>query len=102
MTICFHAGAIEHKRKLGSLGNAALSKAIGAPKKGRIVFDVTAGLGRDAYAMAYWGCQVTAIERVSEIFVELEQARHEACQFSSAHRRLFERLKFIHDDSKKF
>ena len=46
------------------LQSALIKKAVGLKKTTKLsVLDLTAGLGRDAFALTYFGCDVTMIER---------------------------------------
>ena len=60
----FVAGALDYRRRHGGGRNQALARAIGL-KSGKkpVVFDATAGLGRDAFILASLGCRVLMAER---------------------------------------
>lgn len=67
--IDFTSGAVAHRRSQG--GGELIIKALGGSKQNPPrVIDVTAGLGRDSFVMANWGCVVTMLER-SAIIAEL-------------------------------
>lgn len=58
----FQSAAAENRRKAGK--GLLIAKAIGVrPSYAPAVLDATAGLGRDSYALAALGCEVTAVER---------------------------------------
>lgn len=60
----FAAGAVAHRRRFGGGRNQPLARAVGL--KGAAaptVADVTAGLGRDAFVLAWLGCTVRLVER---------------------------------------
>ena len=60
----FAAGAVAHRRRFGGGRNQPLARAVGL--KGGVaptVADVTAGLGRDAFVLAWLGCTVRLVER---------------------------------------
>jgi 16S rRNA (guanine1516-N2)-methyltransferase len=83
---------IERSPQEKDLLRAALGKA--KSSKGLRILDATAGLGRDALRMAYWGHLVVACERSPQISAELIKAHQEAKEhpfFSS----WIERLKII-------
>jgi 16S rRNA (guanine1516-N2)-methyltransferase len=66
-TVALDAGRGALQRRLSSARrNDALPRAVGLPRRATPpdVVDATAGLGRDAMALASLGCRVTAIERV--------------------------------------
>ncbi len=60
----FVGGKNAHRRQFGGGRNQPLARAIGL-KKGALpaIFDVTAGMGKDAFVMATLGCDVTLFER---------------------------------------
>ena len=60
----FVAGALDYRRRHGGGRNQALARAVGL-KGGKkpVVFDATAGLGRDAFILASLGCRVLLAER---------------------------------------
>lgn len=67
----FDSAASTYRRTKG--GGELLVKAVGGDKQNRpIVFDATAGLGRDSFVLASWGYPVTLSER-SPIIAELLQ-----------------------------
>ncbi|NQU50520.1 MAG: class I SAM-dependent methyltransferase [Planctomycetes bacterium] len=69
----FLTGAMGYRRR-HSGRNQAIARAIGL-KKGRplpTVWDLTAGLGRDSFVLAWLGCRVVAIERDPRVFALLE------------------------------
>lgn len=73
--IDFIAGAVAHRRKFGGGKSQMLAKAAGIKDKLRpSVLDLTAGLGKDAFVLACLGCEVTLVERHSEVFDALTEA----------------------------
>lgn len=60
----FAGGAAAHRRKFGGGKGQMIAKAVGL-KSGVLpsVYDLTAGLGGDAFVLASLGCQVTLLER---------------------------------------
>jgi len=95
----FISGPIAHRGKVESIRRQPLAKAIGLHVGMPLtIIDATAGLARDAFQMASWGCKVIAIER-SEILFELVQ---DGLQRGSRHRPLAKvasRITLIHGDS---
>lgn len=60
----FNSGAITYRRRLGGGRRQPIAKAVGL--KGGLnprVLDPTAGLGRDAFVLAWLGCSVQMVER---------------------------------------
>lgn len=60
----FVEGANAHRRKFGGGKKQDLSRAVGLDKRANLqVFDLTAGLGRDAFVLASLGATVNLVER---------------------------------------
>ena len=60
----FAGGALGHRLRFGGGRGQPLARAIGIkPGFDPVVWDATAGLGRDAFVLASIGCQVTLCER---------------------------------------
>lgn len=58
----FASGVAAHRRLRG--GGELIVKAVGGSQQRRpLVLDATAGLGRDSFVLASWGCDVTLCER---------------------------------------
>lgn len=71
LVIDFTSGKSRHRRIFGGGKNQPLARAVGI--KGQYfpdILDITAGLGRDAFVLATFGCQVRLLER-SEVVVAL-------------------------------
>jgi len=69
----FAAGRFRHRLRFGGRGSQALARAVGW-KRGTpapAVVDATAGLGRDAFLLAWLGCRVTAVERSPAVWLLL-------------------------------
>ncbi len=69
------SGQMNFRKLHGGGRKEPLAKAVGV--KGEIipsVIDATAGMGREAYLLAYLGCQVTALERQPITFLLLQDA----------------------------
>ena len=75
--IDFLAQASSNRLRRGGARRELLAKATGL-KDGLRVIDCTAGLGRDAFTLAYLGCDVTMIERSAEMALLLEDALQRA------------------------
>lgn len=68
----FSAGAVDHRRKFGGGRGQDIAKAVGLNKGVTPrVLDATAGLGRDAFALASLGCHVDMLERSPVVFALL-------------------------------
>ncbi len=73
LSIDFDLNRRDYHRKIG--GKDPFLKAIGKKIAGKKVLDLTAGLGRDAVFLAQQGFDVIALERNSEIYSYLDQAK---------------------------
>lgn len=77
----FLQGKIHYRRIKASANKELLGKAIGITKqKNKVVFDLTAGWGNDAFIMACLGAKVTMIERSPIIGALLKDAWQRAQQ----------------------
>ena len=79
----------------------AIAKAIGL-KQGRplpTVWDLTAGLGRDSFVLAWLGCQVTAVERDPRIHALLADGLRRAEDDPDASAGLAHRLQLVQADA---
>jgi len=61
----------------------ALARAVGLPKGLRRVIDATAGLGRDSFLLAGWGCEVVAYERSPVMLALLHDGWKRACHIAA-------------------
>lgn len=69
----FTDGTLDFRRRRGGIRKEAIARAVGLRGNARTtVFDVTAGLGRDAFILASLGCRVFMFERSPVIAVLLE------------------------------
>jgi len=66
----FVRGPTAYRRLTSRGGRELLARAFGPKKSHKTVLDATAGLGRDAFLMAFLGYEVTAVER-SPVLAEL-------------------------------
>lgn len=77
----FVTGMMAHRRKYGGGKGQLIARAVGIESGIRpSVWDVTAGLGRDAFVLATLGCQVTLIERHPVIQALLAEGLTHAAQ----------------------
>lgn len=73
VSVDFAAPAMLHRRRGGQ--NELLGRAVGVRAERKpVVFDATAGLGRDAFVLADLGCRVTLSERSAVLAWLLQQA----------------------------
>lgn len=99
----FASGALAHRRRFGGGRNQALAKAVGL--KGRIrpaVLDPTAGLGRDAFALAALGCTVKMVERSPLVAALLEDGLRRAMTDPEIGSWMNERMSLVDADGRVF
>ena len=97
----FVGGANRHRRLYGGGRGQAIAQAVGLKKlrKPRVA-DLTAGLGRDAFALAALGCDVTLVERSPVVHVLLQDGLNRALQSDDVNlREIVSRMRLVHADS---
>lgn len=94
--VSFTEGHAAHRLRFGGGRGQAIARASGL-KGGNTpsVFDLTAGLGRDAFVLASLGCKVTMIERNPVIAVLLEDGLRRAREDSEIGHWVAERLSLL-------
>lgn len=101
--IDFVGGKLGVRRRQGRLVHDPLVRAIG--RKGRDetwqVFDATAGLGRDAFLMAWAGCRVTLAERSPVVAALLEDGLARAMNDAEVGSVVRERLHLVRGDARE-
>ena len=96
----FVTGSMRHRCQYGGGRKQLLARAIGLHKKKTLsICDVSAGLGRDAFILAYLGAQITMIERSPIIGALLEDGWQRAQDLPSV-KKLFWQLHLM--DSKLY
>lgn len=63
LRVDFVTGSTAFRKRSGNQRRQLIARAIGLRKGTCVLFDATAGLGRDAFLFACLGCNVTAVER---------------------------------------
>lgn len=100
----FCAGAAAHRRKFGGGKGQMIAKAVGL-KSGvyPTVFDMTAGLGGDAFVLASLGCEVTMLERNPVVHALLADGLARARRFGHEEDeellRIVERMRLVSGNS---
>jgi 16S rRNA (guanine1516-N2)-methyltransferase len=94
----FVAGPLGYARRVARFG--LLYQAIGFKSGRPTVLDATAGLGRDAFRLAYHGCQVTAMERSPILFALLQDGLDRANRVPELHEHLGDRLRLLQGDAR--
>lgn len=96
----FASDALAYRRKQRSIKSEAIARACGV-KGGQPlqVLDATAGLGRDAFVLASFGCQVKMIERSSIVAALLDDGLKRAAQDAELASWLPSRMTLLHGKS---
>ncbi len=94
----FVGGPLGYARRVNRFG--LLFRAVGFHSGRPTVLDATAGLGRDAFRLAYHGCRVTAIERSPILFVLLQDGLERAARVPEIHEHLGDRLHLLNADAR--
>ncbi len=109
VSVCvdFVHGRTAYRIRHGGGRKGELSRAIGVPRANRPlrVLDLTAGLGRDAFLLASWGCFVLAIERHPQIHALLADGLQRAWADAGTAALLSddpERLRLIQRDGREY
>ncbi len=95
----FVAGPLGYARRMPRFG--LLYQAVGFRGGRPSVLDATAGLGADAFRLAWHGCHVTAVERSPVLFALLEDGLERALREPEIRERLGDRLRLIHADARE-
>jgi 16S rRNA (guanine1516-N2)-methyltransferase len=96
----FVDGPLGYTRRVNRFG--LLFKAVSYRSGQLTVLDANAGLCRDAFRLAYHGCNVTAIERSPILFRLLEDGLNRATRVPEIHEHLGDRLRLVHADARDF
>ena len=96
LSVSFNEGHAAHRLRFGGGRGQAIARACGL-KGGNTprIFDLTAGLGRDAFVLASLGCEVTMIERNPVIAVLLEDGLRRAREDSEIGQWVTKRLSLV-------
>ena len=79
VSVDFVGGALGHRLRFGGGRGQPLARAVGIkPGFDPVVWDATAGLGRDAFVLASIGCKVTLCERSPELSALLDDGLQRA------------------------
>lgn len=96
----FVDGPIGYARRRNRFG--LLYQAVGFPRLRPSVIDATAGLGADAFRLAYHGCSVIAVERSPLLFALLQDGLNRAMRDAEIRTKLGVRLNFVLADARSF
>lgn len=95
----FVGGPLGYARRVPRFG--LLYQAVGFRGGRPSVLDATAGLGADAFRLAWHGCRVTAVERSPVLFALLEDGLERALREPEIRERLAGRLRLVHADARE-
>jgi 16S rRNA (guanine1516-N2)-methyltransferase len=99
----FTSPTMTYRLKHGGGRGQALARAVGLKKGWQpTVIDVTAGLGRDSFILAYLGCHVHMLERSPILAALLEDALQRAVHSEQTAEIIIKRLRFTQTDSRDF
>ncbi len=96
----FVHGARAYNRRAGPFGQ--LFRACGSPRTVSSLIDATAGLGQDAFVLAYFGHHVTALERNPLVMALLEDGLARAAQQPDLATVVLERLTSVCVDAREY
>ena len=97
----FSAGSMQYRLRHGGGRRQALARAVGLKKGWQpVVIDATAGLGRDAFILAYLGCYVHILERSPILAALLEDGLQRAAEVKITAEIIRDRLSLTHADSR--
>ena len=98
LCVDFVGGPLGYARRVNRFG--LLFQAVGFRSGRPTVLDATAGLGRDAFRLAYHGCRVTAIERSPILFALLQDGLERAAREPEVQEHLGDRLRLLQGDAR--
>lgn len=93
----FVDGSVGYSRRVNRFG--LLFDAVGFKRGRPSVLDCTAGLGSDAFRLAYHGARVVAIERSPIVFELLRDGLERALRVDEIREKLGDRLTIVHADA---
>ncbi|MBW7906609.1 MAG: class I SAM-dependent methyltransferase [Phycisphaerae bacterium] len=95
----FVGGPLGYARRRNRFGSLYQAVGMRGGKRPRVL-DATAGLGRDAFRLAYAGCEVLAVERSAVLFALLEDGVERAMREPEIATRIGGRLRLLRADSR--
>jgi 16S rRNA (guanine1516-N2)-methyltransferase len=104
LRVDFLHGSMGYRLRHGGGRSQGVARAVGL-KKGSpppSVLDTTAGLGRDAFMLAWLGCKTTALERNPAVFRLLEDGLRRALADSEVCAQLGQQLTLVQADAREF
>jgi 16S rRNA (guanine1516-N2)-methyltransferase len=96
----FIAGAMGYSRRVS--GSRLLFQAVGFQAGPPSVVDATAGLGQDAFLLAWMGCRVTAVERSPIVAALLQNGLRRSMRIPELQNVIRDRLQFVVGDARSF
>lgn len=98
MVVDFVGGPLGFARRVNRFG--LLYQAVGFRHGRPSIVDATAGLGRDAFRLAYHGCRVTAVERSPILFALLRDGLDRALRDPEIAGKIGDRLQLFAGDAR--
>lgn len=96
----FAAGAMAHRLRFGGGRGQPLARAVGIkPGFTPIIWDATAGLGRDGFVLASLGCEVILCERSAPLAAMLADGLQRAALHADIGDWVKRRLRLVHADA---
>jgi 16S rRNA (guanine1516-N2)-methyltransferase len=98
----FIAGPLGHRLRYGGGRGQALARAVGMkPGFNPVIWDATAGLGRDAFVLASLGSQVTLCERNAVLAALLDDGLQRAALDAGIGAWVHQRMQLVYGDTVK-
>ena len=94
----FNGGAMGYSRRVS--GSRLLFQAVGFRAGPPSVVDATAGLGQDAFLLAWMGCRVTAVERSPIVAALLQNGMRRSMRVPELEAILRDRLRLVVGDAR--
>jgi 16S rRNA (guanine1516-N2)-methyltransferase len=96
----FATGAMAHRLRFGGGRGQPLARAVGIkPGFMPVIWDATAGLGRDGFVLASLGCEVTLCERSAPLAAMLADGLQRAVLDADIGDWVKQRLRLVHADA---
>jgi len=96
-------GPLGHRRRFGGGRNQAIARAVGLKRGWQpYLVDATAGLGRDAFILAWLGCRVSLVERSPVLAALLEDGLERARLDPEVGPVAAERMHLVHADAVRY
>jgi 16S rRNA (guanine1516-N2)-methyltransferase len=98
ISVDFLSTQFKNRLAKSTINNELIAKAVGIKSKNFNVFDATAGLGQDAFVLAYLGCNVTLCENNKTIWALLYDGLNRAKQHE-AYSKITQRITLLNPNN---